>query len=415
MQALVVTGLGVVSPLGLGRAAWCESLRDPRAAEARAFGGAGAARTVLTADKYPEARAAEVWGFDAKKHLGEKGLRNFDRLTKQMIVAAKLALEDAGIKANGAFIEPGVVGPESVGIVSSTAYGSLDAITELNLVAELEDPRYLNPARFPNTVINAAAGYVSIWEDLRAPNVTIVDGNCGALDAVLTAETHLAHRRADVFLVGGGEVVSEPLYLAFRKLGVVVEDGAQSRPGDPHSAGMRIGEGAAYLCVERRDGARARGARVLGRVVGYGTAFEPPQSEALLIHVSADAVASAIRAALLDAAIESDDVDVVCAAASGIARIDESELEGIGRVFGAGTPIAAPKALYGETSGAAGALGMAAALAWLGGEAAPAPIVRGTPGPGIGERGVSNAVVVTAVGYYGNVSAVVLAPEGWRE
>ena len=165
-------------------------------------------------------------------------------------------------------------------IISATAYGSLDAITELNLVAEREDPRYINPARFPNTVINAAAGYVSIWEDLRAPNVTIVDGNCGALDAWLTAETHLAHQRADVFLVGGGEVVSEPLYRAFRKLGLVAEGDAAWSPGESSANGMRPGEGAPYVCVERPAEARPPGATVRALPVGYGTAFSPPESEA---------------------------------------------------------------------------------------------------------------------------------------
>ena len=101
------------------------------------------------------------------------------------------------------------------------------------------------------------------------------------------------------------------------------------------------------------------------------------------------------------------------AGANGIARMDEAELAGIERALGAGILIAAPKTLYGETFGAEGALGMATAIAWLSQQAAPAPIVRGTPGPGIGERGACNAVVVTSVGYYGNVSAVVLAPQGW--
>ena len=189
--------------MGLGEDSLREAFSDPSGATARAFGGEP---TVLDPEKFPEAHGAEVWGFEPKEHLGPKGHRNFDRLTKYLIVAGKLALESAGVKKDGEFVS--ALKPEQVGVCSSTAYGSLDSITELNLVAELEDPRYINPARFPNTVINAAAGYVSIWEDLRAPNATIVDGNCGALDAVLSCETHLAHRRADAFLVGGGDASS---------------------------------------------------------------------------------------------------------------------------------------------------------------------------------------------------------------
>ena len=396
MKPLAITGLGVVAPFAIGYDAYRAALDVPVDAAGRAFGGA---TTVLPPELAERARVGEVRGFDAAKFLGDKGLRNFDRLTKLMIVAGKLALEDAGMKKDGAWT--GALRPEQVGILSSTAYGSLDAITELNLVAEKEDPRYINPARFPNTVINAAAGYVSIWEDLRAPNVTVVDGNCGALDAIVGCETHLGHQRADAFLVGGGEVVSEPLYRAFRKLGVVAEGDAPWQPGDPHSSGMRMGEGASYVVVEREEDARARAARIRALIVGYGTAFSAPESEALIVHPSIDAVARALRAALRDAGITAQDVDVVATSASGIERMDAAELVGIARAVREDVLCAAPKAFTGETFGASGAFGIASALAWLDG-APIAPVLCGRP------RASVHHVVVTTVGYYGNVSAVVL-------
>ncbi|HEY8429665.1 MAG TPA: beta-ketoacyl synthase N-terminal-like domain-containing protein, partial [Sandaracinaceae bacterium] len=290
MRPLAITGAGVVSPVGYGLGALREAFADPERARERAFGGEP---TVLVREKFPEAHAAEVWGFDPNALLGDKGHRNLDRLTKYLIAAAKHALEDAGIKKDGKFVS--TLRPEQVGICSSTAYGSLDSITELNLVAELEDPRYINPARFPNTVINAAAGYVSIWEDLRAPNATIVDGNCGSLDAVLSCETHLAHRRADAFLVGGGDVVTEPLYLALRRLGAIAGGSARWAPGQKDSQGLHLGEGAAYLMIERVKDAEARGAKVRALVRGYGTAFDPPRREGRLLHASSAAVARAVR------------------------------------------------------------------------------------------------------------------------
>ena len=385
---LAITSLGVVSPFGVGRAAWDAALADPAQAPELAFRSSS---EVLDRRALPGARTAEVWGFEPSDHLGKRGHRTFDRLTKFLITAAKDALIEAGVKTpEGAFL--GAPGPERIGICSATAYGSLDAITELNLIAELEDPRFINPSLFPNTVINAAAGYVSIWEDLRAPNTTVVDGNCGALDAVLVAATHLQRGRADAFLVGGGEVVSEPLYRALSKLGVVARaDGT----------GATMGEGAAYFFVEPRPAAEARGAVVLASLAGYGTAFEPPPSEALLVHASGDAVARAAREALAEAGLEPADVDVVAAASSGIEAIDGPELEGLSAVFGAGTPFATPKALHGETFGAGGAFALAAGLSWIGG-APVGPLARG-------ERPESvRTVLVSAVGYYGNASAVVL-------
>jgi 3-oxoacyl-[acyl-carrier-protein] synthase II len=395
MLPLAITGLGIVCPFGIGRAQFIAALSDPRAAAQRAF---SAPHKVLDDVRFARARLAEVPDFDAAQFLGDKGLRNLDRATKMLVVAAKHALEDAGLKREGEFVG---IAPERVGICAATAYGSLDSITEINRVAELEHPRYLNPSRFPNTVINAAAGYVSIWEGLEGPNVTVVDGNCGGADAVLTAETHLACGRADALLVGGFEVLNEPLYLAFEKLGVISEGDSFSSPGEVASRGTHLGEGAALLVLEDVGVARARGASVLAEVVGFGSAFEPPASAAQLVHASDKSVERAVRAALRDANLEPSAIDLVLCAASGVNRMDMAEEEGLARVFGSDVASLATKALWGETFGAAAALSMAATLSWLSGEK-PAPLLRGEL-----LRPVRTALIM-AMGYYGNVSAVVM-------
>ncbi len=395
MKPLAITGVGVVSPVGLDRMSFEASLSDPSAATARAF---ASTPTVLAADKVPNALAAEAWGFDPAQSLGDKGLRNFDRLTKLMIVAAKECLEHAGLKRDGAHV---VTTPERVGLSVATAYGSLDAMTELNLVAELEDPRFINPNRFPNTVANSSAGYVAIWEDLRAPNVTVVDGNCGALDAVLAAETHIACGRADAFVVGGGEVLSEPLYLAFRKLGLLAESNRKCAPGQAHSEGIRLGEGAAFLCLESQALAAERQARVLGEVIGYGTAFEAPSADDKLTHISEDAIHRAIDQALADASITAADIDVVSSGANGLHRTDRVELDALAKRFGDRVVVALPKVMVGETFGAGGALAMAQAVAWFAG-------VKVAPTWRDAVANLPRHVLVVTAGFYGNVSAVVL-------
>lgn len=393
MKSCAITGYGLVSPIGVGAEAF-EAALSQRDGLPDAFHDRPSR---LDESIIAQPLAAECCEFDAKRYLGEKGLRNFDRLTKLLIVSAKLALQHARLKVDGVH----QVSPDRIGLCSATAYGSLEAITEAVQVAELENPRFLNPNRFPNTVINAAAGYVSIWEDLRAPNVTVVDGNCGALDAVLSCETHLLYGRADAFLVGGGEALSDPLYLAFRKLDVLAEDDRVFAPGRSESQGMRLGEGAAYLCIETQALAAQRSARVLGEVVGYGNAFEPPESEALLVHVSPRAVERSIAMALADAGLRPEDIDLVASAVSGISHFDAAELSGIEAVLGARTPVAAPKAVFGETFGAAGALSMACVLAWFAGVPV-APLLQGKPPERL------DHVLVLAVGYYGNASAVIL-------
>lgn len=399
MRALAVTGLGVFSPIGSTRAAFMDALADPRAARMAAFAGPS---TVLEGPRFADARVAEVWGFDAAVHLGDKGIRNFDRLTRMLVCTAKLALEDAGVKVDGKFA---VSHSERVGVCAATAYGSLDSITEINRVAELEHPRYVNPSRFPNTVINSAAGYVAIWEGLEGPNVTIVDGNCGAADAVLTAATHIGCNRADVLLVGGAEVLSEPLYLAFDKLGLLCRPGERTGCFDAASRGMLLGEGAALLVLEDEAKARARGAQIAALIVGYGTAFEAPQSEAQLVHASEHTVERAVRAALADAEVAPHEIDLVVSAASGVSRIDLAEEEGLTRVFGPEQAVTAPKSVWGESLGAAPALAMAASVGYLGG----VPV--GIPARGSLRGGVSTLLVM-AMGYYGNVSAVVMKKVG---
>ncbi len=367
---LAVTGVGLVSPLGLGLSALAEVATE--AARERAF---GSVPTVVSPGAALGTRIAEVWGFDPSAHLGAKGHRNFDRLTKLQIVAAKQALEDAGIKSEGKFV---ALDPARVGVCSATAYGSLEEITELNRVAELEDPRYINPTRFPNTVINSAAGYVSIWEDLRAPNTTLVDGNTGALDGVLHAAVHLEQGRADAMVVGGGEVITEPLLIALRRLGLT------------ELPGFGLGEGAAFVVLERAASASARGRTARAFVLGYGSAFDAPEREAAVVHVDAGIIDRAIRGALVDADLSPGDVDLVVTAESGVPAFDTEEIEALGRVFGDPLPPRlAPKRALGESLGAAGAFGIAAAVGRL-------------------EQGQASRVLVLALGYYGNVSAVVL-------
>jgi 3-oxoacyl-(acyl-carrier-protein) synthase len=376
-----ITGLGIVSCAGTGREAFVEAMRRPTLLAKRPRG----ALESFDASKYQDVAAAEVPGFDPTKYLGDKGLRTLDRLTKLLIVAGRLAMHDAGFKKDGQFVTGQ---PERVGIICSNAYGSLEAITELDRVAMLEDARYINPAKFPNTVANSASGYVSIWEDLRALNVAVSDGNCGALDAVACADIHLETGRADALLVGGGEALSEPLYVAFHKLGVL-------------DSGAMLGEGAALMSLERADFAKERGATVLGWVTGFGTAFMPPKNEATLIHASTEAVERAVAQAIADAGVAPKDIDVVASGISGLRAFDDAELAALVRTLGPEVCVAAPKHHLGETLGAAGAMGMSAALAWLAG-ATPSSIVVGRAPKSV------RTVLVTSMGFYGNATAVVL-------
>jgi 3-oxoacyl-[acyl-carrier-protein] synthase II len=365
MKPRAITGVGVASTFGVGRQAFLEGMRAGKPGQ-------------------PSEGKLEVPSFDPTKYLGDKGLRSLDRLTKMLVVSTRLALHDAGLKQGGAWA---AFRGDEVGIIVSNAYGSLEAIAELHKVATLEDARYINPSRFPLTVANSAAGYASIWEDLRALNVSVCDGNCGALDAVACADAMLEQRRAKAILVGGAEAMSEPLQVAFQKLGASGE-------------ATTLGEGAAIMALEPLQDAVARGADVAALAVGYGTYFSPPESEAVLLHPASDALEHAIAGALSDAGAQPGDVDVVVSGVSGLRAFDEAELVGIGRALG--DPwIVAPKQALGETLGASGALGMLAAMSILR-DGATAYGVRGSV------RTRPRTALVTTLGYYGNASALVM-------
>jgi 3-oxoacyl-(acyl-carrier-protein) synthase len=386
MTPRYLTGMGIVSPIGTGRTTFFEELRRATPIVSRAPAPVESFdASALGKDSPP--RLAEVRGFDASEYLGDKGLRTLDRLTKLMIVSSRLALHDAGLKRDGAFVASS---PARCGIVSSNAYGSLEAIVELDRVAKFEDARYINPAKFPNTVANSASGYVSIWEELKALNVAISDGNCGALDAIACADIYLETGRADVILVGGAEAMSEALYLAFQKFGALSETTCLS-------------EGSAFFALETEEHVKARGASVLGRVLGFGTAFLPPPDESTLIHPSEEALRRAVLEALEDAKLEPSAIQAVATSIPGITPFDRAELGALRSVLPDTVALAQPKAWLGESLGAGGAYGMAVALGWLHG-APVAPLVAGAPPSRPPEH-----VLVTSMGLYGNASAVVLA------
>lgn len=392
MKSRAITGIGVVSSLGIGRAEFFAAMAGGDSLATRA-------RNLAARETSPEAEVgvscrsdsnghgpelAEIPNFDAAQYLGEKGLRTLDRLSKLLLVASRLALHDARLKRDGSWL---TTDGSRVGIVVSNAYGSLEAITELDRVATLEAARYINPARFPLTVANSAAGYASIWEDLRAMNVSVSDGNCGALDAVACADVFLEQDRADAVVVGGAEAISEALIGAYERLGNLAE-------------GAFIGEGAAMFVLESEQSARVRGADVLGTVSGYGTAFVPPEREAALVHPSSTALERAIGDALADANVSPNAVDMTVSGLSGLRAFDEAELAAIGSVLGPKSCVVAPKLAIGETHGAGGAMGVLAALAYSNVNA-PTHLARGR------YRGAST-VLVTSMGFYGNASALVV-------
>ncbi len=202
-KKIVIAGVGVVASNGIGKDAFWQALQE---------GKSGIKPVSLFDTDFMKSKlAGEVRDFDAKAYLGDKGLRLLDRATKLVNVAAKLALDDASFQVTEE-------NTDRVGVVLGTTLGSVWSISEFDKTALKEGPRYVNPALFPNTVINSPASQISIRFKIKGFNTTISTGFTSAMDALKYACDFIKMGRADAVLVGGAEELCLQTYLGFYKL-----------------------------------------------------------------------------------------------------------------------------------------------------------------------------------------------------
>ncbi|MDD5355996.1 MAG: beta-ketoacyl synthase N-terminal-like domain-containing protein, partial [Candidatus Omnitrophica bacterium] len=199
-KRVVITGVGVVASNGMGKDEFWRNLED---------GIPGIKKVSLfdTSDLKTHT-AGEIENFDAAKYLGEKGLRLLDRTTRIVNVSAKFALDDANLKVDES-------NTDRTGVVLGTTLGSVYSISEFDKIALREGPRAVNPALFPNTVINSPASQISIRFKIKGFNTTIATGFTASLDALRYAYDFIQFNRADAVVVGGVEELCIQIYLGF--------------------------------------------------------------------------------------------------------------------------------------------------------------------------------------------------------
>lgn len=362
---IVITGIGVVSSVGTGKDAFWQALED----------GKSGVRPVTLFDtsKLKVKLGAEISDFNPGAILGEKGLRNLDRATKLLLCAGKLALEDARLEIN----EENSTG---LGISVGTTMGSLWSISEFDKSALRDGPHFVNPAEFPNTVINSPPSQLAIRLKSKGPCATISSGFTSGLDAIKYGIDLIRNNRAQIVLAGGVEEFSEPTYLGFYRVNFLsgVKGIELSCPFDRRRNGAIFGEGSAILVLEKEESARKRGAKIYARVLGYGSSFYPyavnkydPQGSGLK---------KAVKQALEDASITPAGIDYISSAANATLEADSIETAVLKEVFAQkakNIAVSATKSMLGETFSAAGALAAAAAVG---------PIERGTVAPTINYR-----------------------------
>lgn len=349
---VVITGMGVISPIGTGKSAFWSGLRD----------GCDGIRTISL---FPTSRskcnkAAEVSHFKAEDYFFKKGLACLSRTAEMVCAASNLALADMRIDFSA-------VDLAEVGVVIGTTYGNINSMVQFGEGIYTEGPRFVNPMLFPNTVINSAAGYASILLGNTGLNVTISSGNSSAVAAIMYAVTVLRRNEAKIIFAGGGEELSQFVYLGFYHSGQL--SGSQdhqeedSTPFDRRRNGFFLGEGAAILALERLDHAIARKAPILAEIVGCDSRFSPDSvtSEERKVAIQVKAMTNALKTAQLSR----EDVSYISASANGSLLGDRIEAKAIKAVFEEDAkeiPISAIKSMIGESFGAAGALQIAGAV-----------------------------------------------------
>jgi 3-oxoacyl-[acyl-carrier-protein] synthase II len=359
-RRVVVTGLGVVSPVGIGAdVAWDALVR----------GQSGITDiTLFDTDAYEIHVAGEVKGFDATQYMDPKDARRHDRNTHFAVAAAGEALRQAGLLNGEGRLDTDQADRDRFGMVVGTAIGGIGMISDGIQTLLERGPSRISPFLLAHMIPDAASGMVAIQYGMRGPNMAVVSACATGGHAIGEAMETIARGQADLMLGAGTEAVIVPLAIAgfgqMRALGSPIDPdtGAYnpeiaSRPFDATRNGFVVSEGCGVLVLEELEHARARGAKPIAELIGYG-------SSADAFHMAAPAERGegsqrSMRAALARAGIGPEQVDYINAHGTSTPLNDRFESVAIEEVFGKharnGLLISSTKSMTGHMMGAAGA------------------------------------------------------------
>ncbi len=344
-RRVVVTGLGQISPLGIGTKATWEGLIAGRS-------GVGPI-TKFDAEGYPVRIAAEVKGFDPALWLEHKEIKKFDSFVHYAVAASDMALEQSGLVIDEA-------NAHRVGVVIGSGIGGFPMIEENHEKLLHRGPKKVSPFFIPGSIINMCSGLVSIRTGAKGPNMATCTACSTSAHAIADAMLYIRHGYADAIIAGGSEAVISPMPVAgFASMRALSsrndEPERASRPWDKDRDGFVIGEGAGIVVLEEYEHARRRGAPILAEALGFGMSADA-------FHISAPSedgsgAIRAMRAALDDAGINPEDVDYVNAHGTSTPAGDVVETIAVKGVFGDHAKkimVSSTKSMSGHLLGAAG-------------------------------------------------------------
>jgi len=346
-RRVVVTGMGIVSPVGIGLAPAWESILAART-------GIGPI-TRFDASAFPSRIAGEIKDFDVGKYLSAKEARRYDTFTHYGLVATMEAIADAGLADYAG-------DKERVGVCIGSGIGGLPMIEETDKHYLQSGLRKISPFFVPGTIINMLSGLVSIQYGYQGPNVALVSACSTANHSIGEGARLIEYGDADVMIAGGAEATVSPLgvggFCAARALSHRNDEpGAASRPWDVDRDGFVLGEGAGVLVLEEYAHAKARGARVYCELAGYGMSADAH-------HITAPpedgrGAARSMSNALKNAQMNVDEIDYINAHGTSTPLGDIAECVAVRRCFGAHADrlaVSSTKSMTGHLLGAAGGI-----------------------------------------------------------
>ena len=346
-KRVVVTGVGLVSPLGVGTDSTWEGVLEGRS-------GIGEI-TRFDASDFTCRIAGEVEDFNPKLYLPPKEVKKSDTFIHYALGASHFALEDAGLTIDES-------NAERVGVIIGSGIGGLPLIESTHKVLLDRGPAKISPFFIPGLIVNMAAGQVSIKYGARGPNTAPCTACTTGLHAVGDAYRQIAMGHADAMIAGGAEAVIAPLsvggFCAMRALTRRNDDPTRaSRPWDKDRDGFVMGEGAGIVVLEEYESAVARGAEIYAEVVGYGMSADAYHMSAP--HPEGIGAALVMKAALKDADLEPEAIGYINAHGTSTPLGDLAEVMAIKDVFGEHAyklAVSSTKSATGHLLGAAGGL-----------------------------------------------------------
>jgi 3-oxoacyl-[acyl-carrier-protein] synthase II len=373
-RRVVVTGLGVISPVG----------NSVEQAWANLTAGRSGIATITHFDATPFACrfAGEVKDFKVDEYVPAKEARHMDTFIHYGLAAAIQAVRDAGLPTGDALSDEYA---ERIGCVVGSGIGGLPLIEETHSELTSRGPRRISPFFIPGTIINMVAGHVSIRFGFKGPNLSLVTACTTGLHCIGEAGRLIEYGDADVMVAGGTEAAVSPLgvggFAAMRALSTRNDDPATaSRPWDKDRDGFVLGEGAGVVVLEEYEHARKRGAKIYAELAGYGMSADAGH----ITLPNADGPRRAMQAALRNAGLNADQVQYLNAHGTSTPPGDINETNAIKLAFGEHAKkmvVSSTKSMTGHLLGGAGGIETVFTVLALHHQVVPPTINLFTPDP----------------------------------